>query len=629
MCCEVCVGWYVRFGMRAELCFGMGLVAGPKSLSMASESAKASCGCCARSIFACFGCVSKKLAAVESNWCSWSGGVLPMSATTGSGDIVLPLDSSNRISRLFHYIQSLTQRGAAMWRRLRWPLLLFFARAVEIPHIQEDQQLQEQVLQSEIPAILIVAKELPENLEKLYNQTQGQVFLATAAQNIKAKLTDNQDQDLIIALPYGQEEKKDKEKLSVFGAEPQDLEEAKKLVLESLPSSNIARLTNHEELSALANAADQHSESKSMCVLFSEKETPPPLFRSIALAYDGKFGFGLANKDLAKQLGIPKVPLLTLFFFDRTKPPKGDQIPLQIVPFEPRMFGGKFSFATISTFVQQYLASKGVGDETTKSKSKSTGQSRKTIGPLPELSTSNWDEACGASKALCAIALLDGSADNKNLENQKEVMRKLHTKNSGGPLIWSWVDATCHVNFASGFDLSETDLPALIVLSPSKKRWARAVGTFDAQTLENYGMSIAKGTRGTSSISSIPTLEDVDCSTVPRGANTIPQEDDALGDEIMAEILEEEKREREAREAELASATVDATAGVTQKDTSKMSPLEKLEADLEDCSAHDLLCIARNAKTHKKIAQRRELEEQLKKIAKKKKKAKKKKAKGG
>ena len=58
-----------------------------------------------------------------------------------------------------------------------------------------------------------------------------------------------------------------------------------------------------------------------------------------------------------------------------------------------------------------------------------------------------------------------------------------------------------------------------------------------------------------------------------------------------------------------------------------MSELERMEADLEECEAQDLLCDARRQKQLKAIEKKRELEEKLAAIAAKKKKAKKKAAK--
>ena len=58
-----------------------------------------------------------------------------------------------------------------------------------------------------------------------------------------------------------------------------------------------------------------------------------------------------------------------------------------------------------------------------------------------------------------------------------------------------------------------------------------------------------------------------------------------------------------------------------------MSELERMEAELEQCEAMDLLCSARREKQEKAIEKKRALEEKLAKIAKKKKKAKRKAAK--
>ena len=39
----------------------------------------------------------------------------------------------------------------------------------------------------------------------------------------------------------------------------------------------------------------------------------------------------------------------------------------------------------------------------------------------------------------------------------------LRKRKAGGPLSFSWIDATCHVGFAAHFELSEMDLPAVRV----------------------------------------------------------------------------------------------------------------------------------------------------------------------
>ena len=140
---------------------------------------------------------------------------------------------------------------------------------------------------------------------------------------------------------------------------------------------------------------------------------------------------------------------------------------------------------------------------------------------------------------------------------------------------------------------------------------------------------MAAGRKSTNTLSELPTLEDVDCATVKRGADAVEIEEDGA-DDIMAEILEEERRAREEREAALAAEGVAESAAQDtgkKKPKSEMSKLEALEADVEECEAMDLLCSARREKQLKAVEKQRDLEEKLRKIAKKKKKAKKAKAK--
>jgi hypothetical protein len=115
----------------------------------------------------------------------------------------------------------------------------------------------------------------------------------------------------------------------------------------------------------------------------------------------------------------------------------------------------------------------------------------------------------------------------------------------------------------------------------------------------------------------------VPCSLIrpSSGADAVVEDDGA--DDIMAEILEEERRAREEREAALAAEGVkEAAAPVAGKKKSDMTKLEKLEADVEECESMDLLCSARREKQLKTVEKQRDLEAKLAKIAKKKKKAK-------
>lgn len=285
-----------------------------------------------------------------------------------------------------------------------------------------------------------------------------------------------------------------------------------------------------------------------------------------------------------------------------SNPPTPPHRPLEPVRCNPRFQGvrfepqvhGKFNFGNIASFLASFIESRLV--ELGASAAAAGGgspdpdmamSSKADAGPLPELSASNWGAECLQRGGLCAVALLDGGPDNTGRKGQLEMLTQLRARRAGGPLAFSWLDATCHSEFISAFGLTESDLPTVLVLSPSKLRWARSIGSFDAETVGAFGSAVASGRKPTEAIAAIPPLQPIDCAALPRGAVAV-EEDDPLGAEIMAEILEEERREREAREAAVAEAAAAAGAGARESKRSKseMSEIERMEVRAVGCTGH-------------------------------------------
>merc|ERR1712087_75646 len=462
-------------------------------------------------------------------------------------------------------------------------------------------------------------------LETLAESVYGQVNVATAVADL-AETYGVTKLPAAVVLPFGTGAKSPK-KAKKFKGDEAGLAEAKKAALETLPENFVQKVSMMQVdqwMSGALGAAD----AQAVCMLFTEKSEVPPIFRSVSMQFDGQLSFAQlpAQPQLMQRFNIQKAPaLLVMFPGDTSNLKEGEQMQLQGMQFTPKMHG-KFSYGNIakflSDFIDQRLAqlghSSGQAEERkAERESAQKAKASKAATPLVELTKENFDDECTNKGGLCAIVLLDGSPENSNKDAHIEMITKLKNKRAGGPLSFSWLDATCHSSFAAHFELSEMDLPTMIVLSPSKMRWARAVGAFDATTLGAFGTGVATGRQGTDILQALPTLEDVDCSTIKRGADAVVEED-ALGDEIMQEILEEERREREAREAESAPASSEGSKEV--KDTSSMSELERMEAELEECTAMDLLCAARREKQLAKIEKKRALEEKLKEIARKKKK---------
>jgi len=202
-------------------------------------------------------------------------------------------------------------------------------------------------------------------------------------------------------------------------------------------------------------------------------------------------------------------------------------------------------------------------------------------------------------------------------------------RRKGGPLSFAWIDATCHVDLAANLGVYDHDLPSMVIISASKGRVANLMGAYSEDGLNSFAIGVIKGRIQTHEVAQLIEPTDVDCSTVTRPGDYVAEEED-YGDDIVAEILEEERKKQEALEAALEAAAPQVDTTAEEKPDSELTEIEKLEKELEDCGeGEDLLCIARNEKINKQIAKRRELEEKLAKIAAKKKKAKKKAKKAG
>ena len=117
---------------------------------------------------------------------------------------------------------------------------------------------------------------------------------------------------------------------------------------------------------------------------------------------------------------------------------------MQGMKFEPKMHG-KFSFGNIANFVDSFVQQREQQIEYEKGGKGGLGGAdgddapkkaapKKELGPLPELSVSNFNEECVEKGGLCAIAMLDGASSNTNKEGHLEMLTKLRIKKAAG--LW-------------------------------------------------------------------------------------------------------------------------------------------------------------------------------------------------
>merc|ERR1712216_845502 len=198
-----------------------------------------------------------------------------------------------------------------------------------------------------------------------------------------------------------------------------------------------------------------------------------------------------------------------------------------------------------------------------------------------------FDELCGKRGGLCAIALLDGEPTEEKqarLEEHKETLAALRKRKAGGPFFFSWLDLGCHPEWASAFEIPVEHTPTLLVLSPSKLKYAQLVGQYDVSTMATFVEGVKSNRIGTRDISAVPSFASEECKTVQRGE--VFEEETSLDDDFMAEILAEEKAKQQAmEEAEKAAQAEIGGAGLEGLDDCPTC---------EICEQNDLMCEARN-----------------------------------
>jgi hypothetical protein len=164
-------------------------------------------------------------------------------------------------------------------------------------------------------------------------------------------------------------------------------------------------------------------------------------------------------------------------------------------------------------------------------------------GPVDEMQKSgkDFDALCGRKGGLCAIAFIDASPANEKKDAELKALEDLRKAKHPSPYHFSWVDASCHLEMMQSLDMDNTKVPGLVVLSPSKTRFATHVGKFNVQELGRTLDAVLSGRIKTGPYSSLHPLSTRACSEVHAevaaaiGGGAAPEEDDIMK-EMMAEI---------------------------------------------------------------------------------------------
>jgi len=293
----------------------------------------------------------------------------------------------------------------------------------------------------------------------------------------------------------------------------------------------------------LAPAAD-----RPRVILMSKKVEPTQLYKSVALKYKDVLTFGLyanPSSQAMQQLQIKKLPQLMIFFSQN-----GTAEALQGFPYR-----GGFTYEEMTAQIDQFAApfmegfDGGADGQGRQRQEAGSAASKPPEGPVPEIvkeDGADFDALCGKKGGLCAVAFVDASPANPKKDAELKVLEELRKAKHPSPYHFSWVDASCHLELMKSLDIDMTKVPGLVVLSPSKSRYAMHVGKFNSQEMGGTLDAVLTGRTKTGPYSSIGALSDRACAEVhaevaaAMGGGEASEEEDDIMKEMMEEIRAKE-----------------------------------------------------------------------------------------
>jgi len=408
--------------------------------------------------------------------------------------------------------------------------------------------------------------------DMLVGQIRGGVVYCDAS---PALCQDLEDIPLIKVFPHDMELLGNKEERSrPFGVDKKGLTRA----IDAASSSVPLRVLNpammggadpNQILQQMAPVAIQ--QNKGLVIVFGKRKEPPVFLQSLGIEFEEAYLLIYVtddNEEMMKQMGVKEAPGLAVLHGstpDGAQPGESVEVAMQVATYRSEVYGsmryasvGGFLVSLLNQFNPQLahnISSKkkgaggagGAGGE---------GQATSRRKQLMQVTKDNWPESCPPGLAnLCVIAFVDGGLGEEAVEEALGPIRQVLAKesqDSSSPFVFSWVDATCDPDFSASLDVDLAMLPAVVLYSPKKQRSARHVGTYEYDSVKTFLQQVLRGSTHTYELYQEPVPSDVDCSDGNRPiSQDIPVEEDEDMDDLMAEILAEEQREREMREQEL------------------------------------------------------------------------------
>uniref|UniRef100_H3GU45 Thioredoxin domain-containing protein n=1 Tax=Phytophthora ramorum TaxID=164328 RepID=H3GU45_PHYRM len=369
------------------------------------------------------------------------------------------------------------------------------------------------------------------------------------------------------------------------------IDEAKEPAITTIPDLTV-EIESKADLNAFISTARR---SRALPILmFSSKKHTPPMMKALVLSVPTqKVMLAVihdADPDIKKQFMVKESASTSLVCLVPTQQNLEDpsSAPFGVVAYQKKTMGS-YTYPNVMQFILQVLAQyphpqdvKSENEEVDfSSLDEASAQSL-----VPYLTKKNMDDVCGGNK-ICAIGFFEDHLDT--LSDPESRLAKWWTtfarvaaqsKQNREPFHFMWVNGKCQKDFAEAFGVGLFQMPTLAVYSPAKQRYATNVGLFDEENASAFLKSVLSGSIGTAPIGDVPSLGE-ECSfdeiqEVAVGADGTDEDDEDLND-MLSEILSDEKQQRAELEKELKSEQKQSKKG-KKKHKSKKKKTKKKKA---------------------------------------------------
>lgn len=325
----------------------------------------------------------------------------------------------------------------------------------------------------------------------------------------------------VVIFPFGD----DKDDYEVYKGELES-KALSKAALASLPPDLVTQVTDK----TIDEFAGQHL-LKPKIILFSNKPEVPGMFKALSVNFRKHLVFGqvaVSEPKLMEEFGVTQLPAVRFMVPNPSEKWQEGKVSMSI-----QIYNGPLKYKNIAFYLQGLV----------ESLSQLYNLPSEDVD-APEVETDEgFEAACGSTGRLCVVTFVkgaDSSSGRGGVKDLENLMSLAGRWAAGGQYSFLWVDPSKSPGFAAQLGVTpSTTLPAVVMMSPRKKRYAIHDGDFSFKDVNAFLEGLLSGKVKTLPLEELPSFSAA--STSAASQEESEAEEEILEEEFnLEDILQEE-----------------------------------------------------------------------------------------